>query len=171
MECEFVKLLFNQAGTVAEQLPRPLVDRPAMPATRAVASGKNRNPRENEPGVLAKSRNAGQAKSLDRFHAAVVPISALTAWQGLFEKAQLEPGQRVLIHGAAGGVGTFAVQLARWRGAYVIATASTANLDFVRSLGANEVLDYRNTRFEDAVKDVDVVWSLSLKPKARRLPH
>jgi NADPH:quinone reductase-like Zn-dependent oxidoreductase len=77
---------------------------------------------------------------LDHFQSAVVPISALTAWQGLLEKAGLQSGQRVLIHGAAGGVGVFAVQLARWRGAHVIATASSANVDFVRRLGAREVL-------------------------------
>lgn len=108
--------------------------------------------------VVAATAAAQKPTLIDHVHAAVVPISALTAWQGLFEKAKLEPGQTVLIHGAAGGVGTFAVQLACWAGAHVIATASSANLDFVRSLGANEVLDYRNTRFEDVVKDVDAVF-------------
>ena len=77
---------------------------------------------------------------------------------GLVERAGLAAGQRVLIHGAAGGVGTFAVQLARWRGARVTGTASAANLDFVRSLGADEVIDYRAERFEDVVRDVDVVF-------------
>src|SRR4051812_24228838 len=72
---------------------------------------------------------------VDHAHAAVTPISALTAWQGLFERARLGAGQRVLIHGAAGGVGLFAVQLARWRGVRVTATAAAGNLDFVRSLG------------------------------------
>ena len=97
-------------------------------------------------------------KSLDHVQSAVVPISALTAWQGLFERTNLQKGQRILIHGAAGGVGTFAVQLAHWRGARVIATASAGNLEFVRSLGAEEVIDYRTTRFEDVVHDVDVVF-------------
>src|SRR6266850_334268 len=83
---------------------------------------------------------------------------ALTTWQGLVDRAGLAAGQRVLIHGAAGGVGTFAVQLARWRGARVTATASAANLDFVRSLGADEVIDYRAERFEDVVRHVDVVF-------------
>jgi NADPH:quinone reductase-like Zn-dependent oxidoreductase len=91
-------------------------------------------------------------------HAAATPISALTAWQGLFDRARLAPGERVLIHGAAGGVSTFAVQLARWRGARVTGTASAANLDFVRSLGADEMIDYRAGRFEDVVRDVDVVF-------------
>lgn len=95
---------------------------------------------------------------LDHAHAAVVPISALTAWQGLLEKAKLQAGQRILIHGAAGGIGIFAVQLARWRGAHVIATASAANLDFVRMLGAHEVIDYRASRFEEVTGDVDVVF-------------
>jgi len=101
---------------------------------------------------------ARKPRLLDHVQSAVVPISALTAWQGLLEKAGLQIGQRVLIHGAAGGVGVFAVQLARWRGAHVIATASSANVDFVRRLGAREVIDHRATRFEEAVHDIDVVF-------------
>jgi len=101
---------------------------------------------------------AHKPASVDHVHAAATPISALTSWQGLVERAGLAAGQRVLIHGAAGGVGTFAVQLARWRGARVTATASAANLDFVRSLGADEVIDYRAERFEDVVRHVDVVF-------------
>ena len=101
---------------------------------------------------------ARKPSSVDHVHAAATPISALTAWQGLVERAGLAAGQRVLIHGAAGGVGAFAVQLARWRGARVTGTASAANLDFVRSLGADEAIDYRAERFEDAVRDVDVVF-------------
>ena len=89
--------------------------------------------------------------------AASVPISALTAWQALFDHAHLRAGERVLIHGAAGGVGTFAVQLAKLHGAYVIATASSRNLDFVSKLGAHEVIDYRTNRFEEKVNAVDVV--------------
>src|SRR5262245_18236408 len=95
---------------------------------------------------------------VDHVHAAATPISALTAWQGLVGRAGLVGGQRVLIPGAAGGVGTLAVQLARWRGARVIATASAANLDLVCSLGADEVIDYRAERFEDVARDVDVVF-------------
>jgi NADPH:quinone reductase-like Zn-dependent oxidoreductase len=101
---------------------------------------------------------ARKPSSVDHVHAAATPISALTAWQGLVERAGLAAGQRVLIHGAAGGVGTFAVQLARWRGAQVIGTASAANLDFVRSLGADEVIDHRAERFEELARDVDVVF-------------
>jgi NADPH:quinone reductase-like Zn-dependent oxidoreductase len=101
---------------------------------------------------------ARKPSSVDHVYAAATPISALTAWQGLIERAGLAAGQRVLIHGAAGGVGTLAVQLARWRGARVIATASAANRDFVRGLGADEVIDYRAERFEDLARDVDVVF-------------
>jgi NADPH:quinone reductase-like Zn-dependent oxidoreductase len=101
---------------------------------------------------------ARKPKSLNHMAAAVVPISAQTAWQGLFEKTNLQRGQRVLIHGAAGSVGMFAVQLARWRGARVIATASSGNLDFVRALGADQVIDYRKTRFENLICDVEVVF-------------
>lgn len=96
--------------------------------------------------------------SLDHVQSAVVPISALTAWQGLFERTDLRKGQRILIHGAAGGVGTFAVQLAHWRGARVIATASAGNVEFVRSLGAEEVIDYRMQRFEKDLRDLDAVF-------------
>jgi len=90
--------------------------------------------------------------------AAAVPLSALTAWQALFDHAHLAAGQSVLIHGAAGGVGVFAVQLAHWAGAHVIATASARNRDFLHELGANEVIDYTTTRFEDGVHDVDLVF-------------
>src|SRR6185295_10854639 len=95
--------------------------------------------------------------TLDHVQAAAVPISALTAWQALIARAQLSQGQRVLVHGAAGGVGSFAVQVACHKGAHVIATASVANTDFVTALGADEVIDYRTTPFEKVVRDVDVV--------------
>ena len=108
--------------------------------------------------VVDEAGLARKPKSLSYTEAAVVPISALTAWQGLFEKGNLGRGQRILIHGAAGSVGMFAVQLARWRGARVIATASSGNLDFVRALGADQVIDYRKTRFEDVICDVEVVF-------------
>jgi NADPH:quinone reductase-like Zn-dependent oxidoreductase len=103
---------------------------------------------------------ASKPRTLDHAQSAVVPISALTAWQGLFDHARLTAGQRVLIHGGAGGVGVFAVQLAHWRGAHVIATASARNLAFVRELGADEVIDYKTTRFEEVVRDLDVVFDV-----------
>jgi NADPH:quinone reductase-like Zn-dependent oxidoreductase len=89
--------------------------------------------------------------------AASIPLGALTAWEAVINAANVQAGQRVLVHGGAGGVGLYAVQLARWKGAHVTATASARNLDFVRSLGAENVIDYNATRFEDAVKDMDIV--------------
>jgi NADPH:quinone reductase-like Zn-dependent oxidoreductase len=100
---------------------------------------------------------APKPHSLDHASAAATPLSALTAWQALFDHAQLAPGQRVLIHGAAGGVGSFAAQLSRWRGAHVIVTASARNVEFVRELGADDVIDYGATRFDTLVRDVEVV--------------
>lgn len=100
---------------------------------------------------------APKPRTLDFVQAAAVPLSALTAWQAFFDHAHLAPGQRVLIHGAAGGVGTFAVQIARWHGAYIVATASARNRDFLLGLGANEVIDYRHVQFEKAVGDIDLV--------------
>lgn len=97
---------------------------------------------------------------LDMVQAAAVPLASMTAWQGLFDHGGLQAGQRVLIHGGAGGVGHFAVQLAKAKGAYVIATCSGADLEYARDLGANEVIDYKAERFEDRVCDVDVVFDL-----------
>jgi NADPH:quinone reductase-like Zn-dependent oxidoreductase len=97
-------------------------------------------------------------KSLDFTKAAAVPLAALTAWQGLFDVGGLKPGQKVLIHAAAGGVGSFAVQFAKWKGAHVIGTASGRNVQFVRELGADEVIDYTKTAFEEAVDNVDLVF-------------
>lgn len=97
-------------------------------------------------------------QSLDHIETAAVPLAALTAWQSLFELAGLQAGQRVLIHAAAGGVGHYAVQLAKWAGAHVIGTASQQNHDFLRELGAHDVIDYTTSRFEDIVHDVDVVF-------------
>jgi NADPH:quinone reductase-like Zn-dependent oxidoreductase len=100
---------------------------------------------------------APRPRTLDPVQAAAVPLSALTVWQAFFDHARLAPGQRVLIHGAAGGVGSFAVQIARGHGAHVVGTASAENHDFLRGLGVNEVIDYRRVRFEEAVGDIDLV--------------
>jgi len=97
-------------------------------------------------------------KSLTHELAATVPIGALTAWQGLFDRAKMQSGERVLIHGAAGAVGLFVVQLAHLRGAYVIATASARDAEFVKQLGADEVIDYETSRFEDQVENVGIVF-------------
>jgi len=100
---------------------------------------------------------APKPKTLSRVEAAAVPLSALTVWQAFFEHAGLAPGHRVLIHGAAGGVGAFAVQIARYHGAYTVGTASAENRDFLLGLGANEVVDYQHVPFEQSVRDMDVV--------------
>lgn len=106
--------------------------------------------------VVAASDVAARPGSLDDAHAAALPHVSLTAWQALFELGGLSQGERVLIHGAAGGVGHVAVQLAKWRGAYVIGTTSRHH-EFLRELGADEVIDYAKTPFEDAASGVDVV--------------
>ncbi|CAM5613297.1 MULTISPECIES: NADP-dependent oxidoreductase [Streptomyces] len=95
--------------------------------------------------------------SIDHTQAGALPLVSLTAWQALVEHADLRPGQRVLIHAAAGGVGHMAVQIAKARGAYVIGTASAGKHDFLREIGVDEAIDYRETDFAEAVKDVDVV--------------
>ncbi len=100
---------------------------------------------------------APKPTSVDHVHAAAVPLSGLTAWQGLLDHGRMSPGNRVLIQGAAGGVGTFAVQLAHIKGAHVTGTASGRNAEFLRQLGADAVVDYTTTRFEGQVKDADVV--------------
>ena len=101
---------------------------------------------------------ARKPATLSHAAAASVPIGALTSWQGLIGRAKLEPGERVLVHGGAGAVGLYAVQLAHNRGARVITTVSTQDIDFVKRLGANEVIDYKACRFEKEVRDVDVVF-------------
>ena len=98
------------------------------------------------------------ALPIDHVHAAAIPVGAVTAWRALFDTAGLKKDQTVLIHGAAGGVGSFAVQLAKWKGAHVIGTASARNQAFLRELGVDEPIDYEKTRFEDVVHDVDVVF-------------
>jgi NADPH:quinone reductase-like Zn-dependent oxidoreductase len=96
--------------------------------------------------------------SLTHIEAASLPISTLTAWQGLFDRAHLQRGDRILIHGGAGAVGLFAIQLARRIGAHVITTAASEHFEFVRQLGAEEVIDYRSEHFQKIVKNVDVVF-------------
>jgi NADPH:quinone reductase-like Zn-dependent oxidoreductase len=107
--------------------------------------------------VARAAHMARKPRSLDHLRAAAVPQAALTAWQALFDAGGLTVGQRVLIHAAAGGVGHYAVQLAKHRGAHVIGTASGRNLDFLRQLGVDEAVDYNAAPFEDTVRDVDLV--------------
>jgi len=95
--------------------------------------------------------------SIGHAEAAAVPLAGLTAWQGLFDHGLLKAGQKVLIHAAAGGVGTYAVQFAKWKGAYVIGTASSNNIDFLKRLGADEIIDYKMQDFEMVLNDIDLV--------------
>jgi len=108
--------------------------------------------------VTVKADQVGlKPTSLDHIEAAGVPLAGLTAWQGLFDQGNLQPGETVLIHAASGGVGLFAVQFAKWKGATVIGTTSTHNVDFVKELGADRVIDYTKERFDDVVADADLV--------------
>lgn len=117
----------------------------------------------NAVGAYAQYAVANEAElarkplTVDHIHAAAIPLAALTAWQALFEIAGLKEGRRLLIHGAAGGVGSFAVQLAKWKGARVAGTASSRNQLFLMSLGVDQPIDHFGQRFEDLVGPVDVV--------------
>jgi NADPH:quinone reductase-like Zn-dependent oxidoreductase len=110
-----------------------------------------------EYAVATEQEASLKPKSLNFGRAAAVPLAALTAWQALIDTAKLSAGQAVLIHGGSGGVGSFAIQIAKIRGAKVIATASTANQNLLKQLGADVTIDYTKTKFEDVAKDVDVV--------------
>lgn len=109
--------------------------------------------------TIAKSDEiAPRPESLDFDNAAAIPVGALTSWQAIFDTAHLQSGQRILITGASGGVGSMAVQLAKGKGAFVIATASGKNEEFVRGLGADEFIDYTREKFEERVHEVDVAY-------------
>jgi NADPH:quinone reductase-like Zn-dependent oxidoreductase len=110
--------------------------------------------------ALPSAMVALKPRTMDFYQSAAVPHAAVAAWIALFDTAGLSGGQTVLIHGAAGGVGSFAVQLAKYRGAIVIGTSSASNSDYLRSLGCDEVIDYTAIRFENTVHDVDVVLDL-----------
>jgi NADPH:quinone reductase-like Zn-dependent oxidoreductase len=110
-----------------------------------------------EYAVVPVANLAKKPKNLDSNAAGGVPLAALTAWQALFDKAGLAAGQTVLVHGGSGGVGHFAVQLAKAKGAKVLATASTANQAFLKEIGADVAIDYKTQKFEEIAKDVDVV--------------
>jgi NADPH:quinone reductase-like Zn-dependent oxidoreductase len=110
--------------------------------------------------VMKEEEMALKPRSLDAVRAAAVPLAGLTAWQGLFRYGELNAGQRVLIHGGGGGVGHFAIQFAKAKGAHVTTTVSDRHIDFVRSLGADEVIDYKKQRFEEIARDIDLVFDL-----------
>ncbi|WP_410508818.1 NADP-dependent oxidoreductase [Methanosarcina hadiensis] len=107
--------------------------------------------------VVNSTQAAKKPGSIGFIESAAIPTAGLAAWQSLFDIARLERGQSILIHGAAGGVGTFAVQFAKWKGAYVFGTASEKNEQFLKSIGVDEFIDYKKQKFEDVVGKVDVV--------------
>jgi alcohol dehydrogenase len=128
------------------------------PGDRIVARlGKSRIGAFAQRALVAEVDAALAPTRIDLGDAAALPLAALTAWQALFEMGRLQAGQTVLIHAGAGGVGHFALQLARWKGARVITTASERNRERCLALGADQVIDYRSTRFDDSLRDVDVV--------------
>jgi NADPH:quinone reductase-like Zn-dependent oxidoreductase len=111
--------------------------------------------------VAVDQQSAAQKPgSIDHVHASAIPLAGLTAWQGLFRHGHLSSGQSVLIHGGSGGVGHFAVQFAKAKGARVFTTVSTENVDFARRLGADVVIDYKTQRFEELAQDLDMVFDL-----------
>ena len=144
------------AGVVAEVGPG--VTDFAAGAEVYALTAFDRDGAEAEYTIALPYELAPKPQTLDMVQAAAVPLAALTAWQALFIHAHLSKGQTALIHGGAGGVGSYAVQLARWAGARVITTASARHHDFLRSLGADQVIDYTTTPFEEVVHDVDVVF-------------
>jgi len=111
--------------------------------------------------VAKATQFALKPKSISFNEAAGVPLAALTAWTAIFEHGKLQAGQRILIQGASGGVGSFAVQFAKAKGAYVIGLASAHNLEYLKQLGADEVIDYKSQRFEDLLHNIDVVFEAS----------
>jgi NADPH:quinone reductase-like Zn-dependent oxidoreductase len=113
-----------------------------------------------EYAVATSGEIARKPSGLDHLHAGAIPVAGLTAWQALFDYGELRAGQRVLIHGAGGGVGHFAVQFALAQGAEVVATASPADVNFVRELGVEKVIDYKAQRFEDETRAIDLVLDL-----------
>ncbi|MWC00004.1 NADP-dependent oxidoreductase [Agromyces seonyuensis] len=147
------------AGVVEEV---PYADHPLRPGDRVYGMGRVPRTSGSYAELIAVSSLsvAPMPSTLTFAEAAAVPIAAMTAWGAVVETAKVHDGQRMLVHAAAGGVGAFAVQLARYFGARVTATCSAGNRDFVASLGAHRVIDYRSERFEDVAGEQDVVIDL-----------
>ena len=120
--------------------------------------GFDRNGGAADFSIVPAKLLASKPRSIDHVQSAAIPLAGLSAWQGLFDHGRLESGHRVLIHGAAGGVGHLATQLAHWRGAYVVGSASPGNAGIVSAFGADEVIDYRSRWFEGGIGDVDLVF-------------
>jgi NADPH:quinone reductase-like Zn-dependent oxidoreductase len=107
-------------------------------------------------------------KNLSLQESAAIPLAALTAWQALFDHLKIEAGQKIIIHAAAGGVGLFALQFAKWKGAYVIATASERNIDFLKSVGADEVIDYTKYKLTEKINNIDAVLDSIATPEVQQ---
>ncbi len=146
---------FDIAGTIAE-VARGVAD--AQVGNLVYTNcDSTRNGGNAEFVAVRATQVAPRPRTLNAVHAASVPLSGLTAWQALSDAAHLAPGQKVLIHGAGGAVGSFAVQFAKVMGGIVVATATGDDLDYVREIGADTVVDYKTQRFEDFAKDMDAV--------------
>jgi len=123
-------------------------------------------PNQEDAGAIAEYASIKETElaikpaSLSHEHAASVPLAGLTAWQALITKGNLKKGEKVLIHAGSGGVGTYAIQIAKHVGAYVATTTSTKNAELVKSLGADLVIDYKTQKFEEELKDYDLVFDM-----------
>lgn len=177
----------HAAAITRDELDWPAERLPAIPSyelSGVVAAGEGFSPGEEVYALADFERDGAAAeyvvvpsvllapkpRGLSHVESAAVPLAGLSAWQGLFDHGRLAAGERVLIHGAAGGVGSFAVQLARFRGAHVIGTASTGGVETARGLGADEVVDSTTIRFEEAVDPVDLVFDTAGGELLRRSP-
>ena len=171
----YTELMWDETYTAPDGAPRPLPipGRDVCGVVEQVGDGVTEFSRGDATfGMLGYGRDGAAAeytiavpgelalrpRTLDDVHAGAVPLSALTAWQALFEHAHVAAGRQVLVHGAAGGVGTYVVQLAHWAGARVLATAARENAAFVHELGADAVIDYTAERFDNVAHDVDAVF-------------
>jgi NADPH:quinone reductase-like Zn-dependent oxidoreductase len=148
----------------------PEVDGVAVGQAVYALTGFDRDGAAADYAVVPDAYLAPKPRTPGHVQSAAIPLAALTAWQGLFDHGHLAKGQRVLVHGAAGGVGSFAVQLARSKGAFVIGTVSTANLQAARRLGADQVIDHTSARFEDLVEPVDLVFDTVGRDRLERSP-
>jgi NADPH:quinone reductase-like Zn-dependent oxidoreductase len=160
---------YELSGTIAALGP----DAPGLAVGDAVyaLTGFDRDGAAAEYAVVPVEVLAPKPRTLTDVESAAMPLAGLTAWQGLFDHGRLKEGERVLIHGAAGGVGHLATQLARWRGAHVIGTATGSGVERARELGAQEAFDRASTRFEDVVGAVDLVFDTVGGETLARSPH
>ena len=148
----------------------PGVENPVVGEAVYALTAFDRDGVASDYAIVPSELLAPKPRQLSHVESAAVPLAALSAWQALFDHGQLAAGQRVLIHGATGGVGRFATQLARERGAHVIATVSSRNVETARALGADEVIDHTTTRFEDAIEPVDLVFDTAGGDQLQRSP-